>query len=168
MAAVQDRVSGNLTARLCDFAASCRWQDVPAAVRHEAKRSLVNVFATSVAGCREAPVEKAIAVMRPFAREAGASIIGRGERLDLHGAAFVNAASGNVFDFDDTHLPTVIHPTAPVAPALFALAQTRRMTGRELLLAFVAGVELECRLGNAVSPWHYQRGWHITSTCGVF
>ena len=83
-------------------------------------------------------------------------------------AAFVNAASGNVFDFDDTHHPTIIHPTAPVAPALFALAESQPMSGAALLHAFVLGVEVECRLGNAVSPWHYRRGWHITSTCGVF
>jgi 2-methylcitrate dehydratase PrpD len=73
-----------------------------------------------------------------------------------------------VFDFDDTHHPTIIHPTAPVAPALFALAESHPMTGEELLHAFVLGAEVECRLGNAVSPWHYKRGWHITSTCGVF
>ena len=83
-------------------------------------------------------------------------------------AAFVNAASGNVFDFDDTHHPTIIHPTAPVAPALFALAESQPVSGAALLHAFVLGVEVECRLGNAVTPWHYRRGWHITSTCGVF
>jgi 2-methylcitrate dehydratase PrpD len=83
-------------------------------------------------------------------------------------AAFLNAISINVFDFDDTHPRTIIHPTAPVAPALFALAEARQMTGADLLHAFVLGVETECRIGNAVSPGHYKRGWHITSTCGVF
>lgn len=73
-----------------------------------------------------------------------------------------------MFDFEDTHTRTIIHPTAPVAPALFALAESSRMSGEQLLLAFVLGVETECRIGNAISPWHYQRGWHITSTCGVF
>lgn len=82
-------------------------------------------------------------------------------------AAFLNAASGNVFDFDDTHLRTVIHPTSPVVPALFALAEMRPVSGRDLLHAFALGVEIECRLGNAISPEHYARGWHITSTCGT-
>ena len=63
---------------------------------------------------------------------------------------------------------TIIHPTAPVAPALFALAELRPVSGRELLLAFALGVEIECRIGNAISPEHYGRGWHITSTCGCF
>ena len=88
--------------------------------------------------------------------------------MDALSAAFLNAASANVFDFCDTHPRTVIHPTAPVAPALFALAELRRVTGPELLLAFVLGVEIECRIGNAISPGHYSEGWHITSTCGVF
>ena len=65
-------------------------------------------------------------------------------------------------------LPTVVHPTAPLAPALLALAELRRVTGPELLLAFVLGFEIECRVGAAVSPGHYPKGWHITSTCGVF
>src|SRR5262249_58521029 len=92
---------------------------------------------------------------------------GRSERVDALSAAFLNAASGNVFDFDDTHLRTVIHPTAPVVPALFALAELRPVCGRDLLLAFALGVEIECRLGNAISPEHYARGWHITSTFGT-
>src|SRR5690606_8646087 len=74
----------------------------------------------------------------------------------------------NVFDFDDTHDPTIIHPTAPVAPVLFALAEQKPVPGRDLLHAFILGVEIECRLGNAISPEHYARGWHITATCGVF
>jgi len=102
-----------------------------------------------------------------FSKGGQATVIGRSEQVDALSAAFLNAASGNVFDFDDTHLRTVIHPTAPVAPALFALAEMRPVRGRDLLLAFALGVEIECRLGNAIAPEHYARGWHITSTCGT-
>lgn len=156
------------TAPLSRFVAQCRWQDLPPAVRQEAKRSLVNYFAVGFAGCREAPVEKAVQVLGPFTAKATASVIGRSERLDLFNAAFVNAMGANVFDFDDTHPNTIIHPTAPVAPALFAFAETYGLRGEDLLLAFALGAEAECRIGNAVSPGHYRRGWHITSTCGVF
>ena len=83
-------------------------------------------------------------------------------------ASFVNAMAANIFDYDDTHPNTIIHPTAPVAPALFAYAQAEGCDGAALLRAFIIGGEIECRLGNAVSPYHYGRGWHITSTCGVF
>ncbi|HEX2827979.1 MAG TPA: MmgE/PrpD family protein [Burkholderiales bacterium] len=156
------------TRRLAEFFAAATWDDVPAHVKHEAKRSLVNYFACALGGCRDDAVEATSRVLRRFAGAATSTVIGRGERLDALSAAFVNAASANVFDFDDTHLYTVLHPTAPVAAALFALAEARRMSGRDLLLAFALGVEAECRVGNAVSPGHYRRGWHITSTCGVF
>ena len=84
------------------------------------------------------------------------------------GASFLNAVSANLLDFDDTHLDTIIHPAAPVAAPVLALAQARGFSGRAVLTAFILGVEIECRVGNAVSPGHYARGWHITSTCGVF
>lgn len=158
----------DLTERLARFVAECRWGDIPAPVRHEAKRSLVNYFATSFAGSREPPVDKTVALLLGFTARGAASVIGRSERLDVFGAAFVNAMSANVFDFDDTHPTTIIHPTAPVAPALFAFAEAYGLSGEELLVAFVVGAESECRIGNAVSPGHYRRGWHITSTCGVF
>jgi 2-methylcitrate dehydratase PrpD len=95
-------------------------------------------------------------------------LIGRSERLDALHAALLNAMSANVLDFDDTHLATVIHPGAPVAAAALALAELRPATGEQLLHAFILGVEAECRVGNAVSPGHYERGWHISGTCGVF
>jgi 2-methylcitrate dehydratase PrpD len=157
-----------VTAPLSKFVAACRWQDLPPAVRKEAKRSLLNFFAVGFAGCHEPPVEKAVRVLLPFTANGTASVIGRNERLDLFNAAFVNAMGANVFDFDDTHPNTIIHPTAPVAPALFAFAETYGLRGEDLLLAFALGAEIECRIGNAVSPGHYKRGWHITSTCGVF
>lgn len=161
-------MSIEVTAPLSRFVAGCRWQDVPPAVRKQAKRALMNFFATSFAGCNEPAVVKAIGTLAPFTAKATASITGRSQRLDLFGGAFVNAMSGNIFDFDDTHLATIIHPTAPVAPALFAYAETYGLSGEDLLLAFVLGAEALCRIGNAVSPAHYRRGWHITSTCGVF
>ena len=82
--------------------------------------------------------------------------------------ALVYASASTAFDYDDTHLPTVIHATPPVGGALFALSKIRNLSGKELLHAFAIGVEASCRLGNAVTPGHYEHGWHITSTCGVF
>src|SRR5205085_4626848 len=76
--------------------------------------------------------------------------------------------SANVLEYDDTHLPTVIHPGAPVAPGLLALAERHPVSGAELLHALILGVEAECRIGKAVMPAHYRRGWHITATCGIF
>jgi len=181
----------SLTMALSNFVATAPWEAIPNNVRHEAKRSLVNYFATALAGSADPTIDKAIGVYGRFRAggDAGsaANLIGRAEHTDMLNAAALNAMSANVHDFDDTHLPTIIHPTAPVSAALFALAQGRNsgvrlsqqqrergapqipmtMSGQQWLHAFVLGVEIECRLGLALVG-HYQRGWHITSTCGVF
>src|SRR6476620_3118607 len=157
-----------VTQSLARFVADTRWEDIPEQARHEAKRALLNFFAVAIAGCRTEPVELALKSLAEFSGGKQATIVGRSERIDALSAAFLNAAGANVFDYCDTHLPTVVHPTAPLAPALLALAELRRVTGPELLLAFVLGFEIECRVGAAVSPGHYPKGWQVTSTCGVF
>jgi 2-methylcitrate dehydratase PrpD len=156
-----------ITATLARFIAESRWDDIPAPVRHEAKRTLLNFLGTALGGCRDEAIEHLVAVLAPLAGPAQASLLGRRERLDMLSAAFVNGAAGNVHDFDDTHLPTVIHPAAPVVPVLLSLAETRQVSGVQVLHALILGLEAECRLGNAVTPYHYAHGWHITSTCGV-
>ena len=156
------------TQRLARFVADTRWQDVPGSARQEAKRALLNFFAVALSGSRTGPVEIALKSLAELTGSRQASVIGRSERVDALSAAFLNAASANVFDFCDTHLPTVIHPTAPLAPALLALSELRIVTGTELLLAFTLGFEIECRIGRVMSPGHYAKGWHIASTCGVF
>lgn len=160
--------SEGVSDRLAALIARTAYDDIPPPIRHEALRSLMNFFACALGGCRDAAVESTLAVLTQFSGERCATVIGRRERIDPLSAAFLNAASANVFDFDDTHLRTILHPSAPVAAALFALAQRTPIPGSQLLLAFVLGVEAECRIANAISPGHYRRGWHITSTCGVF
>jgi len=158
----------DVTLPLARFVAASGWEEVPAEVRHQAKRSFMNLFAVALAGCRAGPVEIALHSLCEFSGGKRATLIGRTERIDALSAAFLNAAAANVHDFCDTHLRTVIHPTAPVAPALLALAELRKVTGPQLLLAFILGNEIQARIGLAISPHHYDKGWHITSTCGVF
>ena len=162
----QDEAQG-AGSTLAGFVAGTTWTDV-AGQSHEAKRSILNFFATALGSACDPAVTAALRVLSPFSGAATSAVIGRPERLDAMGAAFVNAVSANLLDFDDTHLDTIIHPAAPVAAPVLALAQARRLSGRDVLTAFILGVEVECRVGNAVSPGHYARGWHITSTCGVF
>lgn len=159
---------GRPSIKLADFVTSTRFTDLPAHVVHQAKRCLVNYFAVAFAGCHDPTIDKAAGVYLEFSADTRASLIGRGQRTDMLNAAALNAMSANVFDFDDTHAPTIIHPTGPVAAALFALAETQPVSGKDFLTALVLGMEVECRVGNAISPFHYAKGWHITSTCGVF
>ena len=157
-----------VTQSLARHIVETRWDDIPSPVRHQARRSFMNFFAVALAGCRTEPVEIALRSLAEFSGGKQATVVGRPERIDALSAAFLNAAGANVHDFCDTHLRTVIHPTAPVAPALLALAELRRVSGPDLLLAFILGNEVQARIGLAISPNHYSRGWHVTSTCGVF
>ncbi len=150
------------------FVAASSWPDIGPDLRHEAKRSLLNFFGCALGAANSDPIAVAVDVMRQFSGTARASLIGRPERLDILCASFINAAAANLFDFDDTHLRTVIHPTAPVAPAVLALAEAEGFSGAAVLHALILGIEVACRIGDGVSPGHYARGWHITATCGVF
>src|SRR3954469_13499955 len=157
-----------VTAELAEFIAASRWEDIPEAVRREGVRTLLNFVGCALGGCQDEAVSLAAPVLRPYFGREHASLIGRHERPDALNAAFLNAVSANVLEYDDTHLPTVIHPGAPVAPGLLALAERHPVSGAELLHALILGVEAECRIGKAVMPTHYRRGWHITATCGIF
>src|SRR6478609_2624591 len=153
---------------LGEFVAASRWGSLSPALRHEGRRSLLNFVGCVLGVAAMPPIEMALRVLAPLSGADRVTLIGRAERLDPLGAAFINAIAGNLLDYDDTHLRTVIHPTAPVAPAALAVAEQRGLSGAAMLHAFILGAEIECRIGNSVSPGHYARGWHITSTCGVF
>ena len=167
-AARDTRVADDVTRRLARHVVSARAADLPEGVRQEARRTLVNWVGCAVGGSRHPTVDIALAALAPFAGPPQASVLGRRERLDVLHAALMNGISSHVHDYDDTHLATVIHPAGPVASAILSLAEHRPVSGGDFLHALVLGVEVECRIGNAVYPDHYDRGWHITGTAGVF
>jgi len=141
---------------------------LPPDVQKETARTLLNWVGVAVGGSREPAVNKAIAALTPFSGPPQASIFGRRERMDVLNAALMSGIASHIFDFDDTHLKTIIHPAGPVASALLALAEYRPVSGRDFVAALALGVETECRIGNAVYPEHYAMGWHITGSCGPF
>jgi 2-methylcitrate dehydratase PrpD len=94
-------------------------------------------------------------------------VLGRNERVDVASAALVNGITSHTFDFDDTHLKTIIHPAGPVASAALALAELTGASGRALIDALVLGIDVSCRIGNTIYPDHYDRGWHITGSTGM-
>jgi 2-methylcitrate dehydratase PrpD len=157
-----------VTRLLAQYLVQARPEDVPADVRREAVRSFLNWLGCAVGGSVHPTLDIALTALKPFAGAPQASVLGRADRLDIFHAALLNGISSHVFDFDDTHLKTIIHPAGPVASAILALAEHRPVSGRDFLHAFILGVETECRIGNAVYPAHYDIGWHITGTAGVF
>jgi 2-methylcitrate dehydratase PrpD len=158
----------DVTRTLARYVVNSKLSDIPESVKREGVRSILNWLGCAVGAARHEAVESALAALLPFAGRAQASVFGREDRTDILHAALMNGITSHVFDFDDTHLPTIIHPSGPVASAIFALAEHQPVGGAELLHAFILGVEVECRIGNAVYPNHYDVGWHITGTTGVF
>jgi 2-methylcitrate dehydratase PrpD len=148
----------HVTNRLAQFVAGSQWETIPSEVRREGVRGLLNFVGCALGGAQDEAMGIAVKVLTPFFGPPQGIVIGRGDRPDALNAAFLNAVSANVLEYDDTHLGTVMHPAAAVAPGLFALAGLRPVSGRELLQAFILGVEISCRVGLGVMPTHYRRG----------
>ncbi|KTT56812.1 2-methylcitrate dehydratase [Pseudomonas oryzihabitans] len=153
---------------LAAYLVKARYEDLPANVRKEGVRTLLNWVGVAVGGSQHETVVRALRALQPFSGPEQASLLGRNERLDIMNAAFLNGVASHIFDYDDTHLKTIIHPAGPVVSAILALAEYRPVKGADFLNALILGVETECRIGNAVYPDHYDVGWHITGTAGVF
>lgn len=163
-----DGSSGDVTGVLAAFVVGAMPEAVPPAVRREGIRTLLNWVGCALGGSGTEAVRNAVGALAPFFGPAQATLLGRGERPDILHAALLNGISSHILDFDDTHLKTVIHPAGPVASAILALAEHQKVSGRDFLNALILGIEVECRIGNAVYPEHYDTGWHITGTAGVF
>ncbi len=162
-----DADAPGITALLARFIAehpSKGWSD---AVDREAHRSFANWVGCAIGPAQHETVQAALAAVQVLQPAPQASLLGRREKVDIASAALLNGIASHTFDFDDTHLKTIIHPAGPVAPAALALAEHLQLDGRKLLDAIVLGIEVSCRVGNAIYPDHYDRGWHITGSTGM-
>ena len=140
---------------------------LPSWVWDEAKRTLVNLLAISVS----ASIHPSSRALTEWVRAEGATpratVIGGRLQTSPARAAHANGFLAHLQDYDDTHFPTILHPSAPVWPAVLAVAEDTGASGRDALLAFAVGAEAACRVAMSVHPWHYDDGWHITGTVGV-
>jgi 2-methylcitrate dehydratase PrpD len=156
-----------VTAILAKFVATHPGRGWDAGVDREAHRTFYNWLGCAIGAARHEAADAALAAVAMLQPTPQAAVLGRSERVDMASAALVNGITSHTFDFDDTHLKTIIHPAGPVASALLALAETRGTSGRELLDALVLGIDVACRVGNTMYPDHYDRGWHITGSTGM-
>jgi len=157
----------DVTKTLARYIVNANYNQLPDDVRKQGVRSLVNWMGVAVGGSQLDAVNIATTALAPFSSQGQASLLGRKERMDIMNAAFINGVAGHVLDYDDTHLKTIVHPSAMVVPALLAYSEYKPVNGQDLLNAIVLGIEVSCRMGNAVYPDHYDVGWHITGTAGV-
>lgn len=156
-----------ITRILAEFVAnhpSRGWSD---AVEHEAHRTFLNWLGCSVGAAHHESTQAAIRAAQVLEPAGQSLVLGTNVRLDMGSAALVNGISSHAFDFDDTHLKTIIHPAGPVCSAVLALAEKLGSSGREVIDAVVLGIDVACRIGNMLYPHHYDRGWHITGSTGT-
>ena len=162
MSITADNVTDTLAAFVTDPGVT--WsQKVTEAV----KQTLLGYSAAAAHGCKDSVWQNIHRGVALRSHPGPHGCVGLKNSLDIRDAVFLNAVAGNAQDFDDTHVPTIIHPCSVIVPVVMALAQERQSSASEIIKAVLMGYEVMCRLGNAVHPEHYQKGYHITATCGV-
>ena len=169
--------TAGLTKYVAQFVVQTQFADIPADVIELGKKSLLDGIGLALAGSKLETADILQRYMNSLGfGSAGATVIGTANKLPPRFAAFVNGVAIHVEDFDDTQLAVakdrvyglLTHPTVPVLPAAFALAEGTRKSGKDLMLAYHLGVEVETKIAEAISPRHYEDGFHSTGTCGVF
>ena len=159
------------------FVTTTTYEQIPKEVIELGRKSILDGLGLALAGSRA----ETGSISRKFVEQSGvcngkATIIGSAQKTSPRFAALVNGISIHADDFDDTQLAAakdrvyglLMHPTVPVLPAIFALAEQRTVGGKEWMLAYHLGAEVECKIAEAIAPRHYQDGFHTTGTCGPF
>ncbi|SCY04469.1 MmgE/PrpD family protein [Desulfoluna spongiiphila] len=150
-----------------EFLADTRFVDIPPDVVALSKRALIDYFGCGIAGCGEAVVDNTYRWAKARSVATVSSVIGKKGCLDAEHAAMCNAVAGHALDFDDTSWTTIGHPTVVAAPVALALAEQHGATGREVLRAYAAGVEVGHKIAQLTMPETSQNGWHTTAVYGV-
>jgi 2-methylcitrate dehydratase PrpD len=146
--------------------AAFQWRDVPAEALHWAKVGILDTVGVTLAGSRE---QAPRLVARSLDLAHGPSLIfGEARRVGALDAAFVNGTASHALDFDDCNNTLGGHPSAPVLSAMFPLVDELGSNGRDFVLAYIAGFEVETKIALAVNFHHYTKGWHPTATLGTF
>ena len=157
-----------VTDRLAGFFVETRYEQIPREAIHEARRAIIDGLGVGLGGADDPSAGILMNYCRAIGGREEAQVWGRPERLPAEFAALVNGQQAHILDFDDTFMPpeTNLHATAPLLPALLAVAEQRRLGGKAVLRAFVLGFDAAARLAHAMGRAHYSAGWHVTATMG--
>jgi 2-methylcitrate dehydratase PrpD len=157
----------DLTRALAQQASAVTYDSLPEPVRELARQCVLDYYGVALAGADDPLATMLLDELAEAGGAPQASVIGHTVRLPALSAALVNGAIGHALDYDDVNLSMPGHPSVAILPGLIALAEQRRSSGRAVLAAFVAGYEIACRIGMALRPGHYDRGFHATGTIGA-
>jgi 2-methylcitrate dehydratase PrpD len=160
-------MSTEITANISSFVAELKWSDVPESAQTAVRRTAANVIGLSVGAAHSPAAEAVLSAAADLGQRGSAQVLGRTEQLTPPWAALVNGLTAHVEDFDDTYLPCILHPGAPIVPAALAAAQVAGADGVTVMAGVAAGVEVAGRLGDSLWPSMFDRGWHVTSTAGT-
>lgn len=152
---------------LLQFVETTTYDDVPEDEVRRAREAILDYLGVALLGSQQASGEIVASYVKSVYADGEATVLANGN-ASAPGAALANGTFGSAIYFGDTFESIVIHPTAPVFPAALALAEEVDASGRDLLTAYVLGVEVTYRLGHATYPSHYDNGWHATGTIGSF
>ena len=157
-----------VTAELARRAAAMAWRDLPDDLVERTKQCLLDWFAVTVAGAQEELTDILVREAMEDGAKGPASLVGRSEKVLPSTATLINGAASHALDYDDVNFAMGGHPTVTVVPALLALGEQLKASGRLFIESFVAGYETSGRVGRLVAPSHYQKGFHVTGTVGSF
>ena len=169
MNAITDMQSRGLTRTLAEQARALTYAAIPPETRDWARQCILDYVGCAVAGASDELTDILVAELREQGGSASATLFGHEGRLPAASAALINGASAHALDYDDVNLAMPGHPSVAILPALLALAEERGARGQDVLTAFIAGYELQCRIGRVLAPGHYDvLGFHATATVGSF
>ena len=165
---MKKKQSSTIAQFLADFLVGCRYEDIPDETIEKVKHYVIDVLGCMVGSSREKQAEILKAVLDDQGGNQQSSVIAGGYKTSAINAALINGTQGHMFDFDDDHREGTMHPSVAVFPAVFALGEKLGSSGKELLRAFILGLEVMIRLGESFLGKSYYQGFHPTGTCGVF
>lgn len=153
---------------VAEFIVNRRYDDLPKETTEKVKHYIIDVIGCMVGASREAQAKALIEVMRKEDGSPDSSVFSHGFKTSVMNAALINGTMGHIFDFDDDHREGTMHPTVVVFPAVFALGERLRVSGKDLMRALIIGLEVMIRVGESFLGKSYYQGFHPTGTCGVF
>ncbi|HOD29257.1 MAG TPA: MmgE/PrpD family protein [Syntrophales bacterium] len=157
-----------LAETLSEFCVGLKFEDLPDDIIDKVKYYIIDVIGCSIRAREEKQIEAVVAAMTSQGGNPDSSVIARGFKTSPINAAFINGTMGHIYDYDDDHREGTMHPSVSVFPAVFALGEKYKVSGKEFLRAFICGLEVMIRTGEAFLGKTYYQGFHPTGTCGVF
>ena len=157
-----------VTELLARYVTETSYKSFPKEVVHQGKRCFLDLLGVALGGAHQPLGKILVRTVREFGGKPQATIWGHGLKTNVMNAALINGAMAHALDYDDTHVGSMGHPSAPLIPAVLAVSEWKGLSGRSALEAFILGYEVETRIGVGMGMKHYDRGWHATSTFGRF